>query len=89
MAFLYDLMIRKESGGKTTLADRYRELFNGGVADSANGNEAIIAVLGSSPAMRDFTKSYIENSAKLELEQLASGVWTAIGFERQRHAATC
>ena len=28
VAFLYDLKIRKESGGKTTLADRYRELFS-------------------------------------------------------------
>ena len=30
VAFLYDLMIRKESDGKTTLAHRYRDLFNGG-----------------------------------------------------------
>ena len=37
VAFLYDLLVRKESGGKTTLADRYRELFNGGVADHAQG----------------------------------------------------
>ena len=51
VAFLYDLMVRKESGGKTTLADRYRELFNGGVTDGANGNEAIIRLLGSSPAL--------------------------------------
>src|SRR5688572_25807530 len=70
VAFLYDLMLRKESGGKSTLADRYRELFNGGVTDVANGNEAIIRLLGSSPALKDFTKSYIEKKGSLKLEEL-------------------
>jgi predicted metalloprotease with PDZ domain len=70
VAFLYDLMLRKESGGKATLADRYRGLFNGGVTDGANGNEAIIKLLGSSPALKDFVKSYIENRRPLKLEEL-------------------
>ena len=81
VAFVYDLMLRKESGGKTTLADRYRELFNGGVTDGANGNEAIIRVLGSSPALKDFTRSYVEKSGPLELEE-AFRVWASIGSER-------
>ena len=80
VAFLYDLKIRKESGGKLTLADRYRELFSRRVAANANGNEAIIAVLDSAPAMSGFAKSYVENSTKLELEQAAAGVWTHVGF---------
>jgi predicted metalloprotease with PDZ domain len=70
VAFLYDLKIRKESGGKATLADRYRELFSGHVAAKANGTEAIIALLDSAPAMSGFAKTYVENSAKLELEQV-------------------
>jgi hypothetical protein len=70
VAFLYDLIVRKESTGKTTLADRYRDLFNGGVTDNANGNEVIIRLLASSPAIEDFAKSYIENSRQLELEQV-------------------
>ncbi|HEY0761167.1 MAG TPA: hypothetical protein VGD61_02230 [Pyrinomonadaceae bacterium] len=70
VAFLYDLRIRKESGGNATLADRYRELFSGHVAAKANGNEAIIALLDSAPAMNGFAKIYVENSAKLELEQV-------------------
>jgi len=70
VAFLYDLKLRKESGGKATLADRYRELFNGGAADGANGNEAIIKVLGSTPALKDFTKSHIEKRGPLKLEEL-------------------
>jgi predicted metalloprotease with PDZ domain len=69
-AFLYDLLIRSESAGKITLADKYRELFARTAADHVNGNEVIIAVLGSSPAAKDFARSYIENSTRLELERL-------------------
>ena len=70
VAFLYDLKIRKESGGKITLADRYRELFGGRVAANASGNEAIIALLDSPPAMNGFARSHVETRAKLELEQV-------------------
>jgi predicted metalloprotease with PDZ domain len=70
VAFLYDLLVMKESGGKTTLADKYRALFSRPAADGANGNDVIISVLGLSPAARDLTKSYIENSTKFELERL-------------------
>jgi hypothetical protein len=70
VAFLYDLMLRKESGGKATLADRYRELFDGRVTDGANGNEAIIKVLGSSPALSDFTKEFIEKKRPLKFEEV-------------------
>ena len=72
VAFLYDLMIRRESAGKTTLAHRYRDLFNRGVADGQQGNEAIIAWLGSSPATKDFAKSYIEAGTELELDRVLS-----------------
>jgi hypothetical protein len=70
VAFLYDLKIRKESGGQTTLADRYRELFSPRVAANASGNEAIIALLDSPPAMNGFAGLYVETKAKLELEQV-------------------
>jgi hypothetical protein len=70
VAFLYDLMVRKESGGKTTLADRYSRLFNGGLSDGAGANEAIISVLGSSPATKELAKSYIESRSEIKLEQL-------------------
>ena len=70
VAFLSDLLIRKESGGKSKLEHRYRELFSARAAEQAQANEAIIRVLASSPAMSDFTKSYIEKARKLELEQV-------------------
>ena len=70
VAFLYDLKIRKESGGKTTLADRYRELFSARAAANANGNEVIIDLLDSAPAMNGFAKLYVETYTKIELEKL-------------------
>ena len=70
VAFLYDLKIRKESGGKALLADRYRELFDGRVAANANANEVIIALLDAGPGMSGFGKLYVESKTKLELGQL-------------------
>ena len=70
VAFLYDLKIRKESGGAAALADRYRELFDGRVAANANGNDAIISLLDSAPAMSGFAKLYVAGKTKIALEQL-------------------
>ena len=70
VAFLYDLKLRKESAGRSTLASRYRELFSGRVTANANGNEAIIALLDAAPAMNGFAKLYVETNTKLELEKL-------------------
>ena len=79
VAFLYDLMIRKESGGKTTLADRYRDLFRLNVTDRANGNEAIIGLLGSTPALSEFMKSYVGNITKVELERILPAYGLSLG----------
>jgi hypothetical protein len=69
VAFLYDLLMRKESGGQKSLADSYRTLFNS-QTDGADGNEAIIGVLGSTPVSRQFIKSYVENSTAVELDKV-------------------
>ena len=89
VAFLYDLKIRKESGGKLTLADRYRELFSRRVAANANGNEVIIAVLDSAPAMSGFAKSYIESSTEARTRAGSAGVWTHVGFVGKEVSTTC
>jgi len=70
VAFLYDLMTRKESGGQRTLLDSYRNLFRRPTADGADGNEAIISLLGSTPVSRSFIRSYVETDTKVELEQI-------------------
>ena len=80
VAFLYDLMIRKESGGQRTLADSYRDLFSGRLTDGADGNEAIISVLGSTPVSRSFIKSYVENSTEVDLNKVLPAYGMSVLF---------
>jgi hypothetical protein len=76
VAFLYDLLIREESGGKSTLLDRYRELFQHPAADRAEGNEVIIRVLSSTPAAAEFVKKHVHGRAPLELETVLKELQT-------------
>jgi hypothetical protein len=69
VAFLYDLVLRKESGGKTTLASCYRELFTPGAGDRVDGNEVIIRMLSPTPAAAELATSYISGNKDLELDR--------------------
>jgi hypothetical protein len=84
VAFLYDLMMRKESGGERSLADTYRTLFNGQLTghltDGADANEAIISVLGSTAGSRNFIKSYVENSTAVELDKILPAYGLSVLF---------
>jgi hypothetical protein len=80
VAFLYDLLIRKESGGQRTLADSYRDLFSRQLTDGADGNEAIIGVLGSTPVSRSFIKSYVENSTEVDLNKVLPAYGMSVLF---------
>lgn len=86
VAFLYDLTLRKESAGKATLANRYRELFSRS-ADLADGNDVIIRLLSSSPAAGELIKKYIEGSLELDLQPALNelrtdklGVLSSLGY---------
>jgi len=67
VAFLYDLTITRESSGRNRLINLYRELFSK-APEPADGNEAIISLLSSSPAEADLARKYIQSSKELELE---------------------
>jgi hypothetical protein len=67
VAFLYDLVWRKASGGKTTLASLYRELFSTGVTDRADANDVIIRMLSSTPEAADLATAHISGKKDLEL----------------------
>ena len=69
VAFLYDLLVRTESAGKTKLSDRYGSLFNIYASKTVDANEAIMSVLGFSPATRELLKSYVEGHQTLRLDQ--------------------
>jgi predicted metalloprotease with PDZ domain len=70
MAFLYDLKLREQSGGKRSLDNVYRELFRlyGRTGIRRDGNTALIDALGGTEGeMRDFVRHYIENPAPIDL----------------------
>jgi hypothetical protein len=69
IAFLYDLAIRRDSGGKRWLGSLYKDLFARPLRP-ADGNEVIIKLLSSSPAGADLAKSYIEGQRELDLKSL-------------------
>ncbi len=70
VAFIYDLIVREESGSRSTVAGIYKDLFRRWASEQADGNEAIIGLLSSSPRTRDFAKSYIESRRGVDLEQV-------------------
>ncbi len=69
VAFLYDLVLRKQSAGKSTLRGLYRELFSSGAADGADGNDVIIKMLSSTPETADLAAAYISGKKDLELDR--------------------
>jgi hypothetical protein len=70
VAFLYDLAIKRESGGKSRLAALYQQLFQRREAQPANGNEVIIQLLSTTAAGADLARRYIKGSQELDLNQL-------------------
>lgn len=69
VAFLYDLAIRRDSGGKLRLENLYRQLF-ATEPQRANGNDVIIRLLSSTPAGANLAKNYIEGQTELDLKSL-------------------
>lgn len=69
VAFLYDLAIRKNSGGKRWLGSLYKDLF-ARAPQPADGNDAIIRLLSSTPGGAELAKSYIEGQQELDLKSL-------------------
>jgi hypothetical protein len=69
VAFLYDLAIRRDSGGKRWLGGLYKDLFARPLLP-ADGNEVIIGLLSSTAAGADLAKSYIEGQRELDLKPL-------------------
>jgi hypothetical protein len=71
VAFLYDLTLRRETGGKSSLEDAYPELLRrhaqGGVR--VEGNRALVELLGGMSGMRVFVERYITGSDEINLSQ--------------------
>jgi predicted metalloprotease with PDZ domain len=71
VAFLYDLQLRSQTGGKHSLDDVYKELFQRYRAPlkRTDGNAAVINALSAQEKMRDFVRRYVETASAIELAQ--------------------
>ena len=72
VALLYDLTLMRQTGGKSSLVDVYRELFRRHARGNppADGSNAVIQILGSTGGMRAFVERYVEGSTELALSPL-------------------
>ncbi|HEV7858510.1 MAG TPA: hypothetical protein VGO91_07760 [Pyrinomonadaceae bacterium] len=71
IAFLYDLQLRSQTGGKHSLDDVYKDLFQlyQATEKRVDGNTAVINALSAQEKMRDFVRHYIESASAVELAQ--------------------
>ena len=72
VALLYDLTLMRRTGGKSSLADVYRELSRRHArgATPEDGNRAVVQALSSTGDMRAFVERYVEGSTALTLPSL-------------------
>ena len=69
VAFLYDLTLTRQTGGKNSLDDVYRTLFrrHGIRAAREDGSSAVLNILGGTGGMQDFARRYVEGHADIDL----------------------
>lgn len=72
VAFLYDLTLMRQTGGKSSLGEVYRELFrrHGRGEKPADGNRAVVESLSAAGGMRPFVERYVEGNTELTLPTL-------------------
>jgi predicted metalloprotease with PDZ domain len=72
VALLYDLTLMRQSAGRSSLADVYRELFAryGRGGKSEDGNRAVVELLARKQGMREFVEKYIEGESDITLAPL-------------------
>lgn len=72
VAFLYDLTLRRETRGKRSIDDVYRELLRlyRAPGKRIDGNRAILSILNNESGMREFSRSYIESAGAIDFPAL-------------------
>jgi hypothetical protein len=69
VAALYDLRLRKATGGKRSLDDVYRALFRRALsgARGRDGNDVVLEALEEAPGGREFTDKFVRGAQKIDL----------------------
>lgn len=88
LAFLYDLMIRKETGCDRAIEALYPALFHMVPAGQGSANETIIKLLTESDALQSFAQDYLERPARIKLDAILSdyGITQTSGAEATKWA---
>lgn len=68
VAFLYDLQLRQQTGGKQSLDDVYRDLFRRYhvARGKPDGNAAVTGILGDTGGMQRFTKRHVDDAMPID-----------------------
>jgi predicted metalloprotease with PDZ domain len=72
VAFLYDLMLRRQTGCEASLEDVYPKLFGAASAGQASANEIIIKLLTEPDDLQMFARDYLERPAKINFDEIFS-----------------
>jgi predicted metalloprotease with PDZ domain len=72
VAFLYDLMIRKETNCERSIETLYPDLFHLVPAGQGSANETIIKLLTEREALKSFAQDYLERPARINLDAILS-----------------
>jgi len=67
VAFLFDLMLREQSDGRSGLSNIYQQLLHSPTTQANDANTAIIMLLDSSLPGKGFSQRYIEGKGELDL----------------------
>ena len=70
VAFIYDLMLRRTSGNRATVADVYPDMFGVGSPKRQDANDLIISILSRRNGMDQFVRDYVEGTRELDLAQV-------------------
>ena len=70
VAFIYDLILRKQTDCRASLDDVYAELFRLSATGQRSANETIISLLTEREGLKTFARDYVESAAKIDLEAI-------------------
>lgn len=70
VAFIYDLMLRRASGGRAMVSDVYPELFRTGVANRRNANDLVMSILNGPNGMARFAEQFVQRSGEIDLSDV-------------------
>lgn len=66
VAFIFDLMVRSNSGGQNTMIDIYPELLRAASGGRQDGNELVMRVLNGRHGMERFSEQYVHSRVEID-----------------------